>query len=100
MLPFDLRKFYPSFNMPTTEGEEGVIKPPRRASKLERVMSADGSCMVNDSDLKFIAMNSNLTLKEVRGFFADLLHGKIERESFRKVIQLCYPHVGKNNLEH
>lgn len=81
--------------MPTTEEEDGVIKPPKRASRLERVMSADGSCIVTDSDLKFIAMNSNLSLKEVRGMFADLLHGKIEKESFEKVTKLCYPHVGK-----
>lgn len=86
--------------MPTTEQEEdGVIKPPKRASKLERVMSADGSCIVTDSDLKFIAMNSNLSLKEVRGLFADLLHGKIERESFKKVTKLCYPHVGKYDFQ-
>lgn len=64
-------------------------------SKLERVLSTDGSCAVSDTDLKFIAMNSNLSVKEVRHHFADLSHGNIDKESFKKFVGLCYPEISR-----
>ena len=78
--------------MPSTD-EEVVIKPASKG-KLERVVSADGSCIVTDADLKFIAMNSNLSLKEVRSLFSGLLDGEIDKETFRRVTKLCYPNLG------
>ena len=76
--------------MPETED---VINPtPKR--KLERMLTADGSCYVTESDLQFVALNSNLSLKEVRVHFEDLLQGKIDRKAFKRVLYLLYPFVG------
>ena len=78
--------------MEITEGNKSVS---RKKGKLERVLSSDGSCAVSDSDLKFIALNSNLSLKEVRYNFKDLSHGNIDKLSFKKFVGLCYPDIGR-----
>ena len=67
----------------------------RKKGKLERSLSSDGSCAVSDTDLKFIAMNSNMSFKEVRNNFKDLAHGNIDTMSFKKFVGLCYPDIGR-----
>ena len=68
----------------------------RKKGKLERVLSySDGSCAVSDTDLRFIAMNSNMSFKEVKKNFEDLSHGNIDKMSFKKFVGLCYPDIGR-----
>ena len=78
--------------METVEGNGSVS---RKKGKLERVLSSDGSCVVSDTDLRFIAMNSNMSFKEVRNNFKDLSHGNIDKLSFKKFVGLCYPDIGR-----
>jgi len=77
--------------MPDTE--DVLHSKPKR--KLERMLTADGSCYVTESDLQFVALNSNLSLKEVRVHFEDLLQGNIERKAFKRILNLLYPFVGR-----
>ena len=78
--------------MEVVEGNKSVN---RKKGKLERVLSSDGSCAVSDTDLRFIAMNSNMSLKELRNIFKDLSHGNIDKMSFKKFVGLCYPDIGR-----
>ena len=50
---------------------------------------------ITDEDLKFIALNSKLSISEARGLFSGLTEGRIQLEVFTRVVGLCYPTVGK-----
>merc|ERR1712179_299048 len=78
---------------------EGNGSVSRKKGKLERVLSSDGSCAVSENDLRFIAMNSNMSLKELRNIFKDLSHGNIDKMSFMKFVGLCYPDIDLDRLQ-
>ena len=80
--------------MPMTN--QDMVNPgkTKRGPRLQRMMSADGSCCVTASDMEFIAMNSNLSLKEIKHHFEDLIQDKVGKEAFRKILGLCYPTAG------
>ena len=79
--------------MPATEND--ITLNTKRKPKLGRVFSSD--CVVSDNDLTFIALNSNLSLNDLRIHIEEILHlhEKIDREAFKNFVGLCHPHVGK-----
>ena len=76
--------------------EDKNIKIP----KLQRMTSADGSCAIQDADLDFIGKHSKLSNEDVKKHFTGLLSdGRVDKEVFKKVVEMCYPDLDTERLE-
>ena len=67
---------------------------------IERMSSSDGSCELQENDLNFIGEHSKLSTEEVKEHFKGLFKlGKVDRITFRKIVEMCYPNVAIQRLE-
>merc|ERR1719233_394712 len=68
--------------------------------KLQRMTSADGSCAIQDCDLEFIGEHSKLCNDAVKRHFTGLLQdGRVDKDAFRKIVEMCYPGLDIGRLE-
>ena len=62
--------------------------------------SAEGMCTIQDTDLEFIADHSQLTKEDVEKHFKEILKdGKVDQNTFKKIVEMCYPRIDMERLE-
>ena len=64
---------------------------------------AAGKCVVEEEDLMFLIKHTDLDERQVRTYYGQFLKkhpdGKLDRTSFREMMNICYPKAVTDSIE-